>query len=101
MMLSLDLVIIDERDPLPIQSSQSRKQNELWMLVDMDGKVSSSAGHAGESHGVGPPWYLDFIYLQSHLNPPSTLTNVVRIPPPHLLRAPSRENRGAYGKPEG
>jgi len=49
-------VITPERDTLPIHSSQSGKQNGLWMLAEIEGKVNSSAGYAGQSQGVG----LDF-----------------------------------------
>jgi len=50
----LDLTITPERDTLPIDSGQSRKQNRFWMSVGIEGKVSSSAGYAGQPQGVGP-----------------------------------------------
>jgi len=52
-MLILDLAITPERDTLPIRSSQPGKQNGLRMSVGIEGKVSSSAGWAGQSRGVG------------------------------------------------
>ena len=52
-MLILDLAITPERDTLPIYSSQSGQQNEFWISVEIEGRVSSSAGYAGQSQGVG------------------------------------------------
>ena len=52
-MLILDLAITPERDTLPIHNSQSGEQNGFWMSVEIEGKVSSSAGYAGQSQGVG------------------------------------------------
>ncbi|PUU80241.1 hypothetical protein B9Z19DRAFT_1123859 [Tuber borchii] len=58
LMLSLDQVITPEQDTL-IHSSQSGKQNWFWMSVEIKEIVSSSAGHAGQSQGVG----LESVYL--------------------------------------
>ena len=52
-MLILDLAITPERDTLPMHSSQSGGQNGFWVSVEIEGKVSSSAGYAGQSQGVG------------------------------------------------
>lgn len=52
-MLILDLAITPERDTLPIYSSQSGQQNGFWISVEIEGRVSSSAGYAGQPQGVG------------------------------------------------
>jgi len=52
-MLILDLAITPERDTLPIYSSQSGQQNGFWISVEIEGRVSNSAGYAGQSQGVG------------------------------------------------
>jgi len=52
-MLILDLAITPERDTLPIHSSQSREQNGFWISVEIEGKISSGSGYAGQSQGVG------------------------------------------------
>jgi len=43
-MVTLDLAITPQKDTLPIYSSQFGKENGLWISVEIDGKVSSSAG---------------------------------------------------------
>ena len=52
-MLILDLAIISEQDTLPICNRESEEENEFWMSVEIEGNVSSGAGYAGQSQGVG------------------------------------------------
>jgi len=47
-MLILDLVITAERDIIPIHSGPSGEQSGYWMSVEIEGKVSSGAGYAGQ-----------------------------------------------------
>jgi len=47
-MLILDLVITAEWETIPIHSSQSGEQNGVWMSVEIQEKVSSGAGYAGQ-----------------------------------------------------
>ena len=48
-MLILHPAITPRRDILPIHSSQSGKHNGLWISVEIEEKVNSSAGYAGQS----------------------------------------------------
>ncbi|PWW77832.1 hypothetical protein C7212DRAFT_362443 [Tuber magnatum] len=52
-MLIVDLVVTPEQDTLPIRSGQSGDQNSFWISVEIEGKVNSCAGYAGQQHGVG------------------------------------------------
>ena len=47
-MLIFDRAISRERDTRPIHNSQSEEQNGLWMSVEIEGKVSSGVGSAGQ-----------------------------------------------------
>ena len=51
-MLIVDPVITPQLHTLPIHSGQSGKQNCFWMLVEIEGKVRSVAGYAGQPQGV-------------------------------------------------
>ncbi|KAG0633533.1 hypothetical protein HOY80DRAFT_1104625 [Tuber brumale] len=52
-MLTVDLAVTPERDTLPMHSGRSRGSNGFWISVEIEGKVSSSAGYAGQPQGVG------------------------------------------------
>ncbi|CAZ83056.1 unnamed protein product [Tuber melanosporum] len=52
-MLVVDLAVTPERDTLPTHSGRSGEPNGFWISVEIEGKVSSSAGYSGQPQGVG------------------------------------------------